>query len=467
MSATINRVLIVSDDAIGSKMAGPAVRDWEYARVLSRHCHVTLAIPNESDLTPSGFGLRRYDSTEALQAMASESDVVITSGYALKRFAFLKTLPVPLVLSITHSFVLENIQHFISEGKDQEFQWHVYQDAAAVLNEQLAVGDFFVCNSERQRDYWIGMLAALGRVNPATYADAPSLRRLIDVVPFGLPDELPQHRQPVLKGVYKGIAPDAKVLFWGGLYDWLDPITLIRAMPKVLEQRSDVVVFFAGTRHPSPNVPTVSPICQQVMRLSDEMGLTDRHVFFHGWIPYQERENYLLEADLGLSLHPDHVETRFAFRTRVLDFIWAGLPIIATEGDTASELVQQHQLGAVVGYQDVSGLAQAILDLLATPNLKATLAPRFAQLVQVYRWEQTTRPLVEFCRAPRPAPDRDVRRQVASRALASPQGAVEDQSPPARSWSARLVKAWRSLHQGGWTALKREIIGYLLWKLER
>jgi glycosyltransferase involved in cell wall biosynthesis len=467
MGARMNRVLIISDDAVGSKMAGPAVRDWEYARVLSRHCHVTLAAPNESDLTPSDFGLRRYDSTEALQAMAGESDVVITSGYALKRFAFLKSLPVPLVLSITHSFVLENIQHFISEGKSREFQWHVYQDAAAVLNEQLAVGDFFVCNTERQRDYWIGMLAALGRVNPATYADAPSLRRLVDVVPFGLPDEPPVHRRPVLKGVHTGIAPDAKVLFWGGLYDWLDPITLVRAMPQVLDKRSDVVVFFAGTRHPSPNVPTVPPICQQVMRLSDEMGLTDRHVFFHDWIPYHERENYLLEADLGLSLHPDHVETRFAFRTRVLDFIWAGLPIIATEGDTASELVQQHQLGAVVGYQDVSGLAQAILDLLATPDLKATLAPRFAPLVQAYRWEQTTRPLVEFCRAPRLAPDRDMWRQVASTASVSPRQAVQQPSAPARSWSGRLVKAWRSLRQGGWTALKREIVGYLLWKLER
>jgi glycosyltransferase involved in cell wall biosynthesis len=467
MDTTINRVLIISEDAIGSKMAGPAIRDWEYARALSRHCRVTLAIPNESDLTPTGFSLHRYQSSDALQAMVSESEVVVTSGYVLKRFPFLGTLPVPLVLSIPHSFVLENIQHFVSAGESQEVQWRAFRDGAAVLNDQLAVGDFFVCNSERQRDYWIGMLAALGRVNPATYADDPALRRLVDVVAFGLPNEPPQHHQPVLKGVYTGIAPDAKVLFWGGgLYDWLDPLTLIHAMPRVLEKRSDVVVFFAATRHPSPNVQQVSPMCRQAISLSDELGLTDRHIFFNDWVPYQERANYLLEADLGLSLHLDHIETRFAFRNRVLDYIWTGLPVIATEGDTASELVQQHQLGTVVGYQDVSGLAQAILDLLATPNLRATLAPRFAQLVPVYRWEQTTRPLVEFCRAPRLAPDREMRWRVTSAAPASPRGAMEDQSLPAPSWSGRLVKAWRSLRRGGWNALKREIIRYLLWKLE-
>jgi len=459
----MNRVLIVSEDHVGSKMSGPAVRDWEYARVLSRHCRVTLAIPNESDLSPSDFSLRRYDSAEALQAMVSENDVVVTSGYALKRFPFLKMLPMPLVLSVPHSFVLENIQHFISEGKGQEFQWHVFRDGAAVLNEQLAVGDYFVCNSERQRDYWIGMLAALGRVNPTTYADDPSLRRLVDVVSFGLPDEPPRHRQPVLKGVYSGIPPDARVLFWGGgLYDWLDPLTLVHAMPQVIEKRPEVVVFFAATRHPSPNVTAVSPMCQQTMSLSDKLGLTDRHVFFHDWIPYQERENYLLEADLGLSLHLEHVETRFAFRNRVLDYIWAGLPIIATEGDTASELVERHRLGAVVGYQDASGLAQAILDLLATPNLKADLAPCFADLARAYRWEQTTRPLVEFCRAPRLAPDRG--RQLIELTFTTYATAVPPR--PARSWGERLVKAWRSLRQGGWAALKREIIGYLVWKLE-
>jgi glycosyltransferase involved in cell wall biosynthesis len=465
MSAAMKRVLIISDDAVGSKMAGPAVRDWEYARVLSRHCRVTLAVPNESDLAPSDFQLRRYDSAEAAQALAVDSDVVITSGYMLKRLAFLKTLQVPLVLTTSHSFVLENLQRLVSDGLSQEDQWPAFGDNVAVLNEQLAVGDFFVCNTERQRDYWLGMLAALGRINPATYTNDPSLRRLIDLAPYGLPDEPPQHRRQVLKGAYKGIAVDAEVLFWGGLYDWLDPITLIRAMPQVLEKRPHVVVFFAGTRHPSPNVVEVSPVCRQAMQLSDELGLTDRHIYFHDWIPYQERENYLLEADLGMSLHLEHVETRFAFRSRILDYIWTGLPIVATEGDTASELVRQHQLGAVVGYQDVDGVAQAILDLLSMHNLKADLAPRFARLAQAYRWEQTLRPLVEFCCSPQLAPDREVRWSPTR--LVSPTSAAKPWSPPARSWSERWVKAQRSLRQGGLAALVREILHYLLWKLER
>jgi hypothetical protein len=39
----------------------------------------------------------------------------------------------------------------------------------------------------------------------------------------------------------------------------------------------------------------------------------------------------LREADIGVSLHREDVETRYSFRTRVLDYLWAGLPIITTE----------------------------------------------------------------------------------------------------------------------------------------
>jgi hypothetical protein len=41
---------------------------------------------------------------------------------------------------------------------------------------------------------------------------------------------------------------------------------------------------------------------------------------------------------IGVSAHPAHLETRFAFRTRMLDYLWAGLPIVSTEGEqTGSE----------------------------------------------------------------------------------------------------------------------------------
>jgi NADH:ubiquinone oxidoreductase subunit B-like Fe-S oxidoreductase len=88
-------VLIVSDDAIGSRMAGRHPR-LGIRQALCRCCQVTWRFLTRR-LDTSDFDLRRYEAT--LQAMVAQSDVVITSGYVLKRL-LLTTLPVPLVLSI-------------------------------------------------------------------------------------------------------------------------------------------------------------------------------------------------------------------------------------------------------------------------------------------------------------------------------------------------------------------------------
>ena len=96
--------------------------------------------------------------------------------------------------------------------------------------------------------------------------------------------------------------------------------------------------------------------------LADELGLTGTHVFFHEWIDYDARQNFLLESDIGVSTHFDHVETAFSFRTRVLDYLWAGLPTVVTEGDVLAELITEHDAGAAVPAEDVDALELALDD---------------------------------------------------------------------------------------------------------
>jgi glycosyltransferase involved in cell wall biosynthesis len=140
------------------------------------------------------------------------------------------------------------------------------------------------------------------------------------------------------------------------------------------------------------------------------MGLYGRHVFFNeGWVPYEERANYLLEADIGVSTHHDYVENLFSFRTRILDYVWAGLPMIVSAGDSASEeIVARHNLGCTVAPGDVDGLAQAIAEMLEMPDLRAAYRSRFQEIRQALTWTHAVEPLARFCRDPRPAADRDI-----------------------------------------------------------
>ena len=84
--------------------------------------------------------------------------------------------------------------------------------------------------------------------------------------------------------------------------------------------------------------------------LRHDLGLTGTHVFFlEGWTPYAERTNYLMEADIGVSLHPQTLETRFAYRMRVLDYLWAGIVPVVSDGDTMADLVRTYDAGRATG----------------------------------------------------------------------------------------------------------------------
>jgi glycosyltransferase involved in cell wall biosynthesis len=299
------------------------------------------------------------------------------------------------------------------------------------------------------------MLSAVGRVNPYTYREDPTLRHLIEVVPFGLPEDPPQHTQQVLKGVYRNITADDKVILWGGgIWSWFDAPTLIKAMDLIRQQRSDVRLFFMGINRPNRSV-AVMETAGQVIALSKELGLYERHVFFNDWVPYEERQNYLLEADVGVSLHLDHVETRFAFRTRLLDYLWAGLPIVSTSGDVMSEALAAENLVYLVAPGDVDGVAQIILDLLSNSNWRADFASRFDQVAARYRWDVVTQPLVDFCAAPHTAPDKTyLRRRPPS---------IEKPG----AWWRLPAKGWRALELGGVSGFLRQSREYLRGKIKK
>ncbi|MCX7680609.1 MAG: glycosyltransferase, partial [Anaerolineae bacterium] len=432
-SSRPGHVLVISHDVVGERMAGPGIRYFNLARVLSHHFPTILAAPGSVDCPADGFELWPYQpgQWETLSPAVTGARAILLCGDVLAWFPLLGTCGVPLIMDGYDPHTLETLA--MLAGHPEQEQRHAERER--ILQMQCRAGDFFICASERQRDWWLGLLEATGRVNARTYNDDPSLRRLIDVVPFGLPSKPPHHTRQVLKGVWPGIEAKDKVVLWGGgLWQWLDPLTAIRAVAQIREQRSDVKLVFPGTRHPNP-VVTDMPMRQAAIRLAEELGLLDRSVFFGEWVPTDEWPNYLLEADVGLSLHFDTLETRLAFRSRILDYIWAGLPMVVTRGDATSELVMAHGLGLKVDYQDVDGVATAILTLLDEP--RSTRERQFAAARAELTWERAARPVVEFCADARYAADRrvSVRGSARSHSMSESQS-LSDVSPRRRQFEA-------------------------------
>ena len=178
------------------------------------------------------------------------------------------------------------------------------------------------------------------------------------------------------------------------MYDWFDPLTLIRAVAKLSATKPSVKLFFMGTAHPHPGVPEM-PIIKASRDLAEELGVAGKHVFFNdSWVDYDDRQNYLLEADLGVSTHRSHIETTFSFRTRILDYLWASLPMVVTEGDHFADEVDRHGLGKTVPAGDVDALVAALDAALFDEKFRARALKSLRGVREHYRWGTVLEPLV-------------------------------------------------------------------------
>jgi glycosyltransferase involved in cell wall biosynthesis len=237
-------------------------------------------------------------------------------------------------------------------------------------------GSYWVAN-ERQKHFLLGLIYGTGH--------APDAKD-ITIIPFGCPSAKPVKARTVLRGVVNGIDPDDFLLIWGGgVWDWLDPVTLVEAMARVTAAEKKVKLYFLGTRAPSGYIPTQA---ERLIQVARERGVLDTTVFINtGWVPYHERTDYLLEADAGVSLHRHSLETVYAFRTRNLDYVYCGLPMIHTEGDAWADAIQLEALGLVVPPGDPGAVADAILSLYRDAPLRAAMKENVRRHGSVFMWE--------------------------------------------------------------------------------
>ncbi len=390
-------------DALTPQMAGPGIRAWQIAHALVAEHEVQLVTTSLASISHPSFAVRAVDD-RGLVEIERWCDVLVFQGWLVTGRPFLLKSEKVLVADIYDPLHLEQLEQGRDDGDAARRK--AVKAATEVLNEQLVRGDFFACANTRQRDFWLGQLAAVGRVNPRTYDEDPTLESLVAVVPFGVPDAPPTHTRQAVKGVVPGIGPDDTVVLWGGgVYNWFDPLTLLRAVDRLRRRKPAVRLLFMGMRHPNPDIPEMR-MAVAARKLADELGLTGSHVFFNeGWVPYDDRQNYLLEADVGVSTHLAHLETALSSRTRILDYVWASLPVVSTEGDVLADVVASRGIGLTVPPGDVGALEEALFRIIDDDGFRKTCRENATDVLPELAWSQVLQPLVEFCRRPRRAPD--------------------------------------------------------------
>ena len=88
----MTRLLLISNDVVDARMAGPGARYWEMARALASKLEVTLATPGSSR-PGDGFATHVYTPKqwESVGPAIARADVLLFDGNLLVEFPQLAT----------------------------------------------------------------------------------------------------------------------------------------------------------------------------------------------------------------------------------------------------------------------------------------------------------------------------------------------------------------------------------------
>jgi hypothetical protein len=392
----MTRIALVSSEPVRPRMAGIGIRYLELARRLPAYgIDVTLVSPAApEEAAELGLGAARAVRFERgrLATLLAGQDGAVAQGQ-LANDLLLECPELPAAIDLYDPWLVENLSYTATLGLDP------YRNDHATWTLQLARGDFFLCSSEEQRTYYLGFLTALGRVNPERVADDPDLEDLIAPVPFGVSEELPPHR-PLLPARAAG---ERRLLF-GGLYDWYDPWTLLAALERL--DRPEWTLYLI--RNPNPE-STPQRLMAEVEADCRRRGWWGSRVRALDWVPAERRFDLLRDVDVLVSPHRPSLETRLSLRTRFLDALAAGRPVVTSAGGAMSRLLAEHRAGWVAPPGDAEALARSLVEALEEEGEEHRAARERGarQLLERFRWERALAPLVRFCSAPRADPTKE------------------------------------------------------------
>jgi glycosyltransferase involved in cell wall biosynthesis len=385
----VSRVLLLAPDvppAPGALAAGPGIRYGELAAVLRSAGHdVTLAAPE-----PGADAVWSAASVAGLAA--DHTAVVLGQGHADLGRAVARSLPhdLPVVVDCYAPGIIEAIALNDDPG--------MFPGFLARTLDLLRRGDLFLVANRPQRLYTLGLLSAAGRVNPTTYADPPLLE-----IPFGVPVDPPG---PVSRRVARGVlVPEdaALVLWYGGVYPWFDCATAVRGFARALERVPNAWFVIVGGRHPRAHAPDARLL--EALAAARELGVAER-VLEAPWGAYDERSAWYAEADCAICLHHPGLETELSHRTRLVDLLWGGVPIVSSAGDVVGERAATAGAGISVPIGDAEGAGDALTALLGDEERRAACRTAAAGLAAELAWPRVLEPLVRWLEEPRVAADR-------------------------------------------------------------
>lgn len=265
-----------------------------------------------------------------------------------------------------------------------QFVWKLYLPV-------LLAADRFSVLSGRQRFALMGQLGVTGRLNRHTATE-----ELIYSIPFGL-------FSPDFREVEHRPSPDTFTVMWCGSFNtWMDVSTLADGLRLAAEKEPRLRLLVVGGKIHGYNE---KPYNQFVEAISTG-GISDR-VELLEWQSLAKTQELYARCNCGLSIDRYTYEAVLGSRTRIIQFLAAGVPVISTDvTELTNELVGE---GFVLPFElnNAQDLARALTDAAEIPDAMRRLGRQGRAYVREhFEGETLGKPLADWVVAPKRTGDR-------------------------------------------------------------
>lgn len=218
-----------------------------------------------------------------------------------------------------------------------------------------------------QMAFLAGMLFAGSQRGDCELVDA--LPRQVELIPMGATENRVEGRPDP----YPATTAGRPVFLWGGgIWAWFDFDTLLDAFAELDRRGSDAVLFFLSGRDHS-GLEIHRRAVEHVRDRAQALGLLGRSVFLND-VPVGAAElpAYLEHCRAGIMTNPDVLESRVSWRTRYLDLVGMGRPLVVAGDDPLG--LRMAAEGAAI--RTPPGDANALADALGSLAEDGGLAER-------------------------------------------------------------------------------------------
>lgn len=232
----------------------------------------------------------------------------------------------------------------------------------------LHLSDAIICPSNVTRDY----IASLGLS-----------RKLVTVIPNGVS---PSDFSPSPLPSREGRAP--VILYVGTLADWQGLDIVIKALPKILEQKNVRLQIVGRGRSRQRKI-----LSKQIRKSGLEGSVSVQPPVPHHEIPALIAEADICVAPLGLN---DRNVTQGACPIKVLEYMAAARPLVASNMPIVRELVREDVDALLFSPNDPDDLARQILTLLNDEALSKQLADSASErALTKFTWHESQKKLLK------------------------------------------------------------------------